>query len=134
MVSGCGGNSGKGTKSQSSATKSSSTKGTGSSTQDSSSPTPAPTATLAQIKGDGGITVTINSATRDTGGFVTVNGTLTNNSKSVFSAIDWRGQEVAAERVGSQQVEVAVHGGERFVQPGHQVRVVRVERGDQRRE
>jgi hypothetical protein len=100
MVSGCGGNSGKGTKSQSSATKSSSTKDTGSSTQDSSSPTPAPTATLAQIKGDGGITVTINSATRDTGGFVTVSGTLTNNSKSSFSALMWRGQEVAIQNSG----------------------------------
>ncbi|TKA03012.1 hypothetical protein [Actinacidiphila oryziradicis] len=101
MVSGCGGNSDKGTKSQSSATKSSSTKSTGSSTQDSSPPTPEPTATLAQIKGGQGITVTINSATRDTGGFVTVSGTLTNNGQSVFNALGWRGQEVAVQKSGS---------------------------------
>jgi len=66
----------------------------------SSSPTPDPTQTLAQIKGPGDITVTINSATRDSGGFVTVSGTLTNDGSKIFSAVDWKGTELAIQKSG----------------------------------
>jgi hypothetical protein len=100
-VAGCGGNGGATPKGKSSSTKSSSSKDTGSSTQNSSAASPEPTATLAQIKGSKNITVTINSATRDSGGFVTVSGTLTNNGQSVFNATEWTGTEIAIQSSGA---------------------------------
>ncbi|NUS12878.1 MAG: hypothetical protein HOY69_16010 [Streptomyces sp.] len=60
---------------------------------DSQSPTAAPV--LAQVKGGKNIAVTINSAVRDVDGFVTVQGTVTNNGDSVFNAVEWRGSETA---------------------------------------
>ena len=39
----------------------------------------SPTQVLAQMKGEGGVTVTISRAARDSSGFVTVEGTLTND-------------------------------------------------------
>jgi hypothetical protein len=98
-LAGCGGGDGKKSQAKSSSAKSSSTKG-GGSTQGASSPTPEPTATLAQIKGPGDITVTINSATRDAGGFVTVSGALRNDGDEIFTAIAWKGTEVAIQNSG----------------------------------
>jgi hypothetical protein len=45
--------------------------------------------------------VTINSAVRDTGGFVTVQGVITNNGTSVFDADTWRGNETALVKSGA---------------------------------
>jgi hypothetical protein len=56
-------------------------------------PSATPTAVLAQVKGEAGMTVTINSASRDPGGFVTVQGVVTNNGDDAFDAVDWRGTE-----------------------------------------
>ena len=98
-LAGCGGGD-KEPEAKSSPTNSSSTKGRSGSAQDTSSPAPEPTATLAQIKGPGDITVTINSATRDSGGFVTVSGTLTNDGTKIFSAIRWKGTELAIQNSG----------------------------------
>ncbi|WP_327289005.1 hypothetical protein [Streptomyces sp. NBC_01198] len=58
-------------------------------------PSATPTQILAQIKGEDGVVVTINSAVRDEDGFVTVQGSLTNNGDSVFNAVNWRGPETA---------------------------------------
>jgi hypothetical protein len=58
-------------------------------------PSAAPTPVLAQIKGEDDVVVTLNSAVRDQDGYVTVQGTLTNNGTSAFNAVNWRGQETA---------------------------------------
>ncbi|MFJ4983974.1 hypothetical protein ACIP9H_09300 [Streptomyces sp. NPDC088732] len=68
---------------------------------DGASPSADPTQILAQTKGEKGITVTITDATRDTGGFVTVKGTVTNNGDSAFNAAAWRGDELAVSRSGA---------------------------------
>jgi hypothetical protein len=99
-LTGCGGGGGGKKNSGTSQTTSSATKKTAASGGTSSSPTPDPTQTLAQIKGPGDITVTINSATRDSGGFVTVSGTLTNDGTKIFSAIRWKGTELAIQNSG----------------------------------
>jgi len=44
--------------------------------------------------------VTITKATRDSGGFVTVQGTITNNGNVAFNAVQWAGQEVAVVKSG----------------------------------
>lgn len=48
---------------------------------------------LAEVKGEGGVTLTISSAKRDEGGFVTVEGTVTNATGKAWSVGDWRGDE-----------------------------------------
>lgn len=63
-------------------------------------PSEAPSRVLAQMKGEEGITVTLDEATRDAGGFVTVKGSLTNNGASAFSATYWTGPEKAVQRSG----------------------------------
>jgi hypothetical protein len=50
-------------------------------------------AVLAEVKGESGLTLTIASAERDDGGFVTVEGSVTNNRQGFWSAADWRGDE-----------------------------------------
>ncbi|MBQ0846766.1 hypothetical protein ACFU9Y_14495 [Streptomyces sp. NPDC057621] len=47
---------------------------------------------LAEVK-SGGLTLAVTSANRDDGGFVTVEGTVTNNSGKSWVAADWRGDE-----------------------------------------
>lgn len=47
---------------------------------------------LAESK-DGDIGLTITSAVRDSGGFVTVSGTVTNSGSRLWTAADWRGDE-----------------------------------------
>ncbi|WNI17474.1 hypothetical protein [Actinacidiphila sp. ITFR-21] len=65
----------------------------------SASDTPSPV--LAQIKGGDDVLVTINSAVRDKDGYVTVQGTVTNNGTAPFNAVDWRGQETALVKSGA---------------------------------
>ncbi|MCB5912341.1 hypothetical protein [Streptomyces pinistramenti] len=48
---------------------------------------------IGEIKGPDGVDVTLHSVIRDSGGFVTVNGTVTNHGNRVFNAIDWRSNE-----------------------------------------
>lgn len=68
---------------------------------DSASPSATQTQVLAQIKGEKGIEVTINSAVRDAGGFVTVQGTVTNTGTESFDANDWVGNETALSSSGA---------------------------------
>ncbi|MFE2874772.1 hypothetical protein ACFXG6_26340 [Streptomyces roseus] len=60
-----------------------------------SSPTPSPTEVLATVNGENGMTLTINSAVRDAGGFLTVSGQLKNTGSQAFaSTAAWRGNEL----------------------------------------
>ncbi|GAA2494268.1 hypothetical protein GCM10010406_32920 [Streptomyces thermolineatus] len=56
---------------------------------------------LAQVKGADGIVVTINSADRDSGGFITVNGQVENTGDKIFVAGEWRGQETELLKNGA---------------------------------
>jgi hypothetical protein len=58
-------------------------------------PSPSPTTVLAQLKGEDGMVVSITSAVRDPGGFVTVQGQIVNDGDTVFNAVNWRGEEMA---------------------------------------
>ncbi|MEU3373341.1 hypothetical protein ACFYM2_28505 [Streptomyces sp. NPDC006711] len=58
------------------------------------SPQPESTAKLAEATGGGGIVLTINSVTRDSGGFVTVSGQLKNpGSQNFVDTSGWVGTE-----------------------------------------
>ncbi len=55
--------------------------------------TPAADVVLAEIKGGEGISLVINSATRDAGGFVTVSGRVKNDGGKFWNPAFWRGDE-----------------------------------------
>ncbi|MGW3243053.1 hypothetical protein [Streptomyces sp. NPDC001070] len=74
----------------------------------SAAPSDTPTQILAQMKGEKGITVTINEATRDSGGFVTVKGAITNNGTDSFNATNWIGQELALAKSGASVAGAAL--------------------------
>jgi hypothetical protein len=66
-----------------------------------STPSASPTTVLAQLKGEHDMVVTITSAVRDAGGFVTVEGTIDNQGSSSFDATYWNGPEVALQKSGA---------------------------------
>ncbi|MFE2185804.1 hypothetical protein [Streptomyces sp. NPDC059455] len=57
--------------------------------------------TIGEMKGPGGVVVTLHSAVRDDGGFVTVNATVTNHGSRLFNAIDWRSKETEVKSLSS---------------------------------
>lgn len=65
------------------------------------SPTASQDQVLAEVKGENGITLTVTSAKRDQGGFVTVEGTVTNNTDNAWVAADWRGDERELSKNGA---------------------------------
>ncbi|WLQ64448.1 hypothetical protein [Streptomyces glycanivorans] len=72
--------------------------GSSSSSSEQESEKPAPdevdeSQILATVKGSNGVEVVVNSAARESGGFVTVKGTVTNGSEQSFSADGWQGGE-----------------------------------------
>ncbi|WP_405777721.1 hypothetical protein [Streptomyces sp. NBC_00859] len=62
------------------------------------SPAPAGDRVLAEVKGGDEVTLTVASALRDTGGFLTVTGKVTNGSGKFWNPAQWAGdeQELAA--------------------------------------
>ncbi|PRH78881.1 hypothetical protein C6N75_12580, partial [Streptomyces solincola] len=65
------------------------------------SPEPAPSQPLATITGANGFEVLIYSAQRDSGGFLTVTGSLKNTTaKPLIAPINWSGEEVSVKRTG----------------------------------
>jgi len=102
LLAGCGGGSKKGDDKPSSSSSASATKGSkgGGSTGGADTPSPSATQILAQVKGAESMVVTVNSAVRENGGFVTVSGTVTNDGTTSFDAVAWRGQEVALVKSG----------------------------------
>lgn len=89
-VSGCGGG-GDGDKPEAAASSSQSGQSDdGGATEESQ--TPSQDTVLAEVKGDD-ITLTIVSAVRDQGGYVTVSGKVTNGGGQFWIASNWRGDE-----------------------------------------
>lgn len=101
-VAGCGGG---GDDDKSSETKSSSTpsssKDDGDGEQEQRSDVPTADSVLAEVKGENGLTLAVTSAKRDEGGFVTVEGTVTNNTGQAWVAANWRGDEQELIKNGS---------------------------------
>lgn len=89
-VSGCGdgGDDAKGEKPTSSSAPTKNEGGGKSKEPQTSAAEPA----LTEVKG-GGLTLTITSAKRDQGGFLTVEGTVTNGTGSAWAGAEWRGDE-----------------------------------------
>ena len=56
---------------------------------------------LAQVKGGDDITLTIDSAERGDGGFVTLNGKVANNGSKVWVAPGWQGDETELSKNGA---------------------------------
>lgn len=100
LLTGCGGGSGSGKLKGGASATSTAAHGTGSAAQGGSTPSPEASQALAELTGEQNIEVTIDSAIRDTGGFVTVTGTITNNGTAPFNAVSWRGTEVALDQSG----------------------------------
>ncbi|MFF1637379.1 hypothetical protein ACFVXA_07060 [Streptomyces sp. NPDC058246] len=89
-VAGCGGGgSGKSDKGASSPSASATT----SSGDGKASKAPESAPVLAEVKGENGLVLAVTSAKRDSGGFVTVEGTVTNNTSALWVAAEWRGDE-----------------------------------------
>lgn len=101
VLTGCGGGDGNKKSSGKSQTTSSATHKNGGSDSSSSSPTADPTETLAQIKGEKDIVVTVTEATRDSGGFVTIEGSITNSGTDSFNATNWIGQQLDIAKSGA---------------------------------
>ncbi|GAA3374925.1 hypothetical protein GCM10020367_40690 [Streptomyces sannanensis] len=107
-VVGCGGE--EDNKSKPGAASSPSTKkDQGSEPQDQA---PAADSVLAEVKGSDNITLVINSAVRDTGGFVTVNGKVKNGSGKYWIQALWAGNEQelvsnSASMAGASLVDTA---------------------------
>ncbi|MFJ3087505.1 hypothetical protein [Streptomyces sp. NPDC086838] len=56
---------------------------------------------LVTVKGDSGIEMVINTAKRDSGGFLTVNGQFKNTGSGIYTTpIQWSGQESAVAATG----------------------------------
>jgi hypothetical protein len=95
-VAGCGGGGGGDDKKPEASASASRGDGSQPSTQEGQSDVP-----LAELKGQDGLLLQITSAERDAGGFVTVNGTLKNDSdKSVVVPAAVRGDETEIVRNG----------------------------------
>ncbi|MET9407308.1 hypothetical protein ABZX90_16330 [Streptomyces sp. NPDC002935] len=97
-VSGCGGGDG-GDKPKATSSSSSSGKG-GDDAAKQESPAASEDQVLAEVKGDD-VTLTITSAVRDGGGFVTLSGKVTNAGGQFWVASNWRGDERELSRNGA---------------------------------
>ncbi|MFB9521938.1 hypothetical protein [Streptomyces cremeus] len=92
-VAGCGGDSGAGSPTPKGANPSAPTKHPDQKPKATTPEVPAGDAVLAEVKGGDGHTLTINSAVRDAGGFVTVSGKVTNSGTKFWTPNDWSGDE-----------------------------------------
>ncbi|QFR00064.1 hypothetical protein F9278_32300 [Streptomyces phaeolivaceus] len=91
-VAGCGGGGSDDKASDNGSTSSPSTKGDGNADEQESQ-TPTTASVLAEVKGENGVTLTVTSAQRDAGGFVTVEGTVVNNTGEAWVPANWLGDE-----------------------------------------
>ncbi|MFK4071258.1 hypothetical protein [Streptomyces sp. NPDC029674] len=102
-VAGCGGGDGDGDKSEKKSSPTSSAQhGDGGDEKDKGDDeAPTTDEVLAEVKGEESITLTVTSAVRDEGGFVTVSGKVTNNGGRFWAAANWRGEERELNKNGS---------------------------------
>ncbi|MFE7155621.1 hypothetical protein [Streptomyces sp. NPDC057636] len=102
-MAGCGGgDDGKAESKSSAAPKQTSGQG-----DEKPSATPSSEQTLAEVKSNG-ITLTVTSAARDQGGFLTLSGKVTNGGGKFWIAADWRGDERELSKNGSSLAGASV--------------------------
>ncbi|MFJ3225782.1 hypothetical protein ACIPJS_20820 [Streptomyces sp. NPDC086783] len=99
-VAGCGGGDDDGKSDKETASSPTSAR-TGGDDDKSESQPPEAAQVLAEVKGENGLTLAITSAKRDEGGFVTVEGTVTNNTDNAWVAANWRGDERELSKNGA---------------------------------
>ncbi|MBT2546300.1 hypothetical protein J7E99_37985 [Streptomyces sp. ISL-44] len=111
-LAGCGGGDDKKPKGESKPQASESQAG---GTQSSApSATSTPTQVLATVNGEGGMVLTINSAAREAGGFLTVSGQLKNTGTAPFvNTAPWRGNELNASGVSVAGVTLVDKAGKK---------------------
>ena len=96
-VAGCGGDSGTDEEKGPAAASSSPAKGS----EDEGKNLPDTSQVLVTVHGDDGIDMVINSAERDTGGFLTVSGQLKNMGAELYTTpVQWGGSEEAVAATG----------------------------------
>lgn len=102
-VAGCGGgDDGNDDKSEKGTSSPATTKSSGGDEdKDEKTEAPATGQVLAEVKGEEDITLTVSSATRDEGGFVTISGKVTNSGGKFWAAANWRGEERELNKNGS---------------------------------
>ncbi|MDX2389739.1 hypothetical protein NJL88_06625 [Streptomyces sp. DK15] len=77
-------------------------------------PSPVPTQVIATVNGEAGMTLAINSAVRDAGGFLTVSGQLKNTGSQAFtSTAAWRGNELKGSGVSVAGVTLVDKAGKK---------------------
>lgn len=78
------------------------------------SPKPTPTEVLATVNGEAGMTLTINRAARDAGGFLTVEGQLKNTGTAPYvNTAPWRGNELNSSGVSVAGVTLVDKAGKK---------------------
>ncbi|WP_306334190.1 hypothetical protein [Streptomyces sp. KL118A] len=103
-VAGCGGGGGD-DKADKEATSRATEKGSGDDKGDSQ--VPEADKTLAEVKSNG-ITLAITSASRDEGGFLTVNGKVTNGTSGIWVGSEWRSDENELKKNGGSLAGASV--------------------------
>lgn len=107
-VAGCGGGEDDG-KSSDAATSSAPTRDKGDDKKEPSSPDVA--SALAEVK-SGDIALSVTSAERDQGGYVTISGTVTNSGGNFWPAADWRGDERELNKNGASLAGASLVDGQ----------------------
>ncbi|WP_327353750.1 hypothetical protein [Streptomyces sp. NBC_01304] len=111
-VAGCGGDDKGGGGSDNASQSQKPTKDDGGGKKDEETQEPAADQVLAEVTGGENITLTITSAVRDEGGFLTVGGKVKNGGSGIWVANRWRGDEKelmgnAASMAGANVVDKA---------------------------
>lgn len=107
-VVGCGGgDGGDDEKTDKGASSSAPSKGGGGGKGKDDAKAPAPDQTLAEVKSNG-ITLTVSSATRDEGGFLTISGKVTNGTSGIWVASEWRSDESELKKNGGSLAGASV--------------------------
>ncbi len=107
-VAGCGGGDDEGDSDKSSKSSASTPQGSG---KDKEPEKPAEEQVLAEAKGDG-VTLVINAAARDEGGFLTVSGKVTNTSGGLWTGGQWRGDEKELQKNGGSVAGASLVDGQ----------------------
>ncbi|MFJ6483227.1 hypothetical protein ACIQK6_24355 [Streptomyces sp. NPDC091682] len=80
----------------------------------SGSQSSAPPQVLATMNGESGVVLTVNSAARDAGGFLTVSGQIKNTGEKAFgNTAAWRGNELNASGVSIAGVNLVDKAGKK---------------------
>ncbi|MEU1333247.1 hypothetical protein [Streptomyces sp. NPDC005865] len=104
-VAGCGGGGGGGDSDEKPTRTSTGKSDSGDEKDDTSAP--EADKTLAEVKSNG-ITLTVTSATRDEGGFLTINGRVENGTSGIWVGSEWRSDENELKKNGGSLAGASV--------------------------